>query len=95
MMEQAQALSDLESRAQGEVTIREAIQELKVWSEQTEFQLTEYKSEINVQKVIPLIKGWTDLFTKVGDQQSLVQSLKDSPYFPPFADQCNQVIKIK
>jgi dynein heavy chain 2 len=28
-----------------------------------------------------LIKDWKDIITKVGDNQSLLQSLKDSPYF--------------
>jgi dynein heavy chain 2 len=42
-------------------------------------------------RVTPLIKGWKDLFTKVSDQQSLVQSLKESPYYGPFEAQCTQI----
>lgn len=43
MAKEAAFLDDLALRARGEVTIREAVQELKVWSEQTEFLLTEHK----------------------------------------------------
>lgn len=31
---------------------------------------------------VALIKDWKELITKVGDNQCLLQSLKDSPYFP-------------
>jgi dynein heavy chain 2 len=82
-------IDHLVARAQGEVSIREAVQELKVWAEQAEFSLLEHKTNHGVQTV--LIKEWKDLFTKVSDQQSLVASLKDSPYFPPFADQAMQI----
>jgi len=37
-------LKDLHSRAQGEVTIREAMQELKAWCDTTEFKLMEHVS---------------------------------------------------
>ena len=33
---------------------------------------------------------WKDLFTELGDNQSLLQSLKDSPYYKPFADTGSQ-----
>lgn len=33
-----------------------------------------------------LIREWKELFTQIGDNQSLLASLKDSPYFKPFAD---------
>lgn len=44
LSQQSKAINDLAQRAQGEVTIREAVQELKVWSEEAEFSLTEHKS---------------------------------------------------
>jgi len=43
MVKESSALDELAARAQGEISIREAVQELRVWSEQTDFQLTEYK----------------------------------------------------
>jgi len=33
-----------------------------------------------------LIREWRELFTQVGDNQALLSSLKDSPYYKPFAD---------
>lgn len=83
-----QDINNLAARAQGEVTIREAVQELKVWAEQTEFELIEHKTIKGVST--HLVKGWKDLFTKVSDQQSLVASLKESPYYGPFSNECNR-----
>jgi hypothetical protein len=48
---------------QGEVTIREAVQELRVWSEQTEFEVTSHTTAD--KRSTTLIKGWKDLFSKV------------------------------
>jgi dynein heavy chain 2 len=72
----------------GEIAIRLAVNELKIWAEQTEFSLLEQK--VN-NKAIWLIRDWKELFTKVSDQQTVVSSLQDTPYFAPFADQCLQL----
>ncbi len=82
-------INELAARAQGEVTIREAVQELKLWSEQCEFELLDHKTYSGIGTV--LIKGWKDLFTHVSDKQALVANLKDSPFFPPFRDQATQI----
>jgi len=44
MIEKAKEIKELSDRAQGEVTIREACNELRVWCEDTEFVLTEHES---------------------------------------------------
>jgi dynein heavy chain 2 len=80
-----QWLKDLTSRAQGEVTIRDALQELRAWGETADFHLLEHVSNVNGRKTA-LIKDWKELFTEIGDNQSLLQSLKESAYFKPFAD---------
>jgi len=77
----------LQARAQGEVTIREALMELKGWTETAELQLLEHE-EMN--RLTMLIKEWKDLFLELGDNQSLLQSLKESQFFKPFADQAKQ-----
>ncbi|TPX62627.1 hypothetical protein PhCBS80983_g00247 [Powellomyces hirtus] len=84
VVENMYELKELNSRAQGEISIREAIQELDMWGAGAIFALTDYQDVkgSNVQ----LIKDWKDLLTQVGDNQSLLQSLKDSPYFKNFAD---------
>ncbi|XP_071483964.1 LOW QUALITY PROTEIN: cytoplasmic dynein 2 heavy chain 1-like [Diadema antillarum] len=80
----ASGLKDLYNRAKGEVSIREALRELDVWGVGACFSLTEYSDSKNNQ--LMLIKDWKDLVTQVGDNQSLLQSLKDSPYYKGFAD---------
>lgn len=39
-------LKELNARAHGEVSIREAIQELEMWAAQADFSLTDYKYRI-------------------------------------------------
>ena len=93
-LEAAQALADnaeevrtLNARAQGEVAIREAVQEVRVWSQEASFNLTEHDEN---GRQTPLIKDWKDLTTQVSDLQALLGSLKESPFFGGFADQVNQ-----
>ncbi|XP_051782842.1 cytoplasmic dynein 2 heavy chain 1 isoform X2 [Erpetoichthys calabaricus] len=80
----AAELKDLNSRAQAEVTIREALRELELWGAGTVFTLTDYEDSHN--KTIKLIKDWKDIVNQVGDNRCLLQSLKDSPYYKFFAD---------
>jgi dynein heavy chain 2 len=77
----------LQARAQGEVTIREALMELKGWTETAELALLEHEE---MGRLTMLIKEWKDLFLELGDNQSLLQSLKESQFFKPFADQAKQ-----
>jgi dynein heavy chain 2 len=58
---------------------------LKAWNDTAEFKLMEHTSNATGRKTM-LIREWKELFTQVGDNQSLLSSLKDSPYFKPFAD---------
>jgi len=82
-----QFVKHLQSRAQNEVMIREALQELVAWSQTTDLALLDHELETDtgVKKTM-LIKDWKDLFLELGDKQSLLSSLKDSPFFKPFAD---------
>lgn len=59
----ADALKELNQRAQGEVTIREAIRELDLWGAGALFTLTEY--EDSNKNGIMLIKDWKDLVNQV------------------------------
>ncbi|CAL1541204.1 unnamed protein product [Lymnaea stagnalis] len=83
----ADAIKELNQRAQGEVTIREAIRELELWGAGANFALTEY--EDSNKKKMNLIKDWKDLVNQVGDNQCLLQSLKDSPYYKSFEDKAS------
>ncbi|XP_074649972.1 cytoplasmic dynein 2 heavy chain 1-like [Tubulanus polymorphus] len=83
----AEALKELNQRAQGEVTIREAVRELEMWGSAAVFSLTEY--EDSNKHAMTLIKDWKDLVNQVGDNQCLLQSLKDSPYYKSFEDKAS------
>jgi dynein heavy chain 2 len=84
ILSQAEAIKELNMRAQSEHSIREAIRELEIWSASAVFALTEFQ-DTKASKV-PIIKDWKDLFSQVGDNQALVSSLKDSPYYKNFED---------
>jgi len=73
---------DLTARATGEVRLREAMVELRDWAAVTKFTLFEHEE---LGRVTWLVSEWKDLFTELGDNQSLLGSLKESPYFKPFA----------
>jgi dynein heavy chain 2 len=75
-------LKDLNIRAQAEHTIREALRELENWGTIAQFSLADYID--TKQHKIQIIKDWKDLFTQIGDNQSLLSSLKDSPYYKNF-----------
>ncbi|XP_069664408.1 cytoplasmic dynein 2 heavy chain 1 isoform X2 [Haliaeetus albicilla] len=84
IIEKAAELKDLNCRAQGEVTIREALRELELWGVGAVFTLTDY--EDSQGKTIKLIKDWKDIVNQVGDHRCLLQSLKDSAYYKGFED---------
>ena len=64
MLKKAKDIKELADKAQGEVTIREAINELRTWCESTEFELTDYESN---GRQTPLIKEWKEVITQVSD----------------------------
>ncbi|KAG8584671.1 hypothetical protein GDO81_004716 [Engystomops pustulosus] len=84
IISKASELKDLNSRAQGEITIREALRELDIWGAGAVFTLTDY--EDSQKRTIKLIKDWKDIVNQVGDNRCLLQSLKDSPYYKGFED---------
>jgi dynein heavy chain 2 len=90
MLQKQKDLKELVDRAQGEVTIREAINELRVWCDSTEFSLTEYASN---GRTTPLVAEWKDIVTAVSDHQSLILSLKESRFFAGFAEQIEALEK--
>ena len=57
------APQELNGRAQGEVSIREAIRELELWGAGTTFLLTSYSDSHS--KEISIIKDWKDLVNQV------------------------------
>ncbi|KAJ8280434.1 hypothetical protein GJAV_G00054510 [Gymnothorax javanicus] len=82
--DKAMELKDLNSRAQAEVSIREALRELDLWGVGAGFTLTDYTD--SQSRTLKLIKDWKDMVNQVGDNRCLLQSLKDSPYYKGFED---------
>lgn len=87
MADKANDIRELIARAQGETTIRDAIQELTVWCSTADFDLADYE---NNGRKTPLIREWKELTSKVSDNLSLVSSLKESKYAPRFADKIEE-----
>ena len=59
-------MQELNQRAQGEVTIREALRELDLWGAAAVFSLTDY--EDSHKHMLRLIKDWKDLVNQVRAQ---------------------------
>ena len=55
------------------------------------FSLSKYDDTNGLE--VQIIKDWKEMLTQVGDHQSLLQSLKDSPYFKG-TEQCVIIILI-
>lgn len=85
LVERTDDIKQLQAQAQGEVTIREALRQLKAWGFDRQFALKQHKSASGANTVV--IKDWKDLMTEVADNQALLDSLKDSPYFKPFKEE--------
>ncbi|TMW62553.1 hypothetical protein Poli38472_005171 [Pythium oligandrum] len=77
----------LHARAQGEVTIREALQELRAWTETAELSLLAHEHD---GRHVSIIKDWKEILLALGDNQSLLASLKESQFFKPFEGEASQ-----
>ena len=74
-------VKELQAQAQGEVLVRDALQELTVWSQTAELSLVEYKEQ---GRKSMLVKDWGRMFLDLGDKQSLLSSLKESQFYRAF-----------
>lgn len=82
----AEKIKLLDAQAQGEAVLRKALNELKFWGLQREFELSNpaAAAAAGAGPSPALIKEWRDVLTEVGDHQSLVASLKQSKYYNMF-----------
>ncbi|KAL3106806.1 hypothetical protein niasHT_016161 [Heterodera trifolii] len=78
-------LKEMNARAHGEVSIREAIQELEMWAAQAEFALVDYRHSDGT--ALKVVKEWKTVLNQVRDNQALLQSLRSSPYYGQFREQ--------
>ncbi|XP_034239710.1 cytoplasmic dynein 2 heavy chain 1 [Thrips palmi] len=84
ILAQAQALQDLNNRASSEIVIRQALTELDIWEVEARFQLVSHRDSRGSS--VMLIKDFQDILNKVGDNQSLLQSIKNSSNYSSFND---------
>ena len=64
-----EGLKELFSRAQGEVSIREALRELELWGAGASFSLTGYSD--SAEKQLAIIKDWKELVNQVWERDCL------------------------
>ena len=64
-----EGLKELFSRAQGEVSIREALRELELWGAGASFSLTGYSD--SAEKQLAIIKDWKELVNQVCERYCL------------------------
>ncbi|KAF5283232.1 hypothetical protein FQA39_LY17379 [Lamprigera yunnana] len=76
MLENAEQLKIICKKAASEVVVRQAIAELDHWDVQCKFLFSEHK-DVNDKNVM-IIKDFKDILNKIGDNQSLLQSVKSS-----------------
>ncbi len=78
MVKQVSVLQALNTRAQAEFSIRQALQEVEVWAAACRFTFTKYLlntgEESSSERYV--IKDWTDILTQLGDNRVLLQSVK-------------------
>lgn len=56
-------MQELHSRAQGELSIREALKELELWGSKATFTLSPFEN--SQLQTVQIIKGWSDVIQEV------------------------------
>lgn len=77
-------IQDLNTRASSEIVIRQALTELDVWEVEARFELVDHTDSRSNK--IKLLKDFKSIMNKVGDNQCLLQSIKNSPNYAEFLD---------
>ncbi|RZC33069.1 cytoplasmic dynein 2 heavy chain 1 [Asbolus verrucosus] len=74
-------------KAASEIVVRQALAELDQWDVQARFILTAHTDSRN--KNIMLIKDFKEILSKIGDNQSLLQSVKNSADYESFSERAS------
>lgn len=70
-------------RAQGELALEEFLKQVRESWATYELELVNYQNKCH------LIKGWDDLFTKLGEHLNSISAMKASPFYKVFEEQAN------
>lgn len=74
-------------KAASEIVVRQALSELDQWEIQARFVFTSHNDSNG--KALMLIKDYKDILNKIGDNQSLLQSVKNSADYESFSERAN------
>nr|XP_022905741.1 cytoplasmic dynein 2 heavy chain 1 [Onthophagus taurus] len=85
--EKTKDLQNICKKAASEIIVRQALAELDQWEVQSRFILTEHL-DVNKQPVY-LIKDFKEILNRIGDNQSLLQSVKNSADFQSFFERAS------
>ncbi|KAJ8913453.1 hypothetical protein NQ315_013832 [Exocentrus adspersus] len=80
-------LQMISKRAASEIIVRQALAELDQWDVQARFILNPQKDSKG--KEILLVKDFKEILNKIGDNQSLLQSVKNSADYESFAERAS------
>ncbi|KAF5303585.1 hypothetical protein FQR65_LT08186 [Abscondita terminalis] len=84
LLDNSEQLQIICKKAASEVVVRQAIAELDHWDVQCRFLFSEHKV-VNEKKIF-IIKDFKDILNKIGDNQSLLQSVKNSADYGSFSE---------
>lgn len=84
LIENSKVLSALSKRAASEVVVRQALSELDQWDVHTKFEFTTHLDSSNKEVVV--VKEFKEILNKIGDNQSLLQSVKNSADYDSFSE---------
>lgn len=84
LAENSKILGSLSKKAASEVVVRQALSELDQWDVHTRFTFTPHQDSNN--KEIMVAKEFKEILNKIGDNQSLLQSVKNSADYDSFSE---------
>lgn len=87
LIDSSSQIQNLVKQASSEQIVRQALVELDQWSVTANLKLTFHNDSAG--NVVPLIKDFQEVLNKIGDNQSLLQSAKNSASIDTFSDQAD------
>ena len=69
--------------AQGELALEEFLKDIREYWQSFQLELVSYQNKTK------LIKGWDDMFAKLGDNMNSVSAMRMSPYFKVFEEEAS------
>eukprot|EP01129_Flabellula_baltica_P006002 TRINITY_DN2210_c0_g1_i2.p1 TRINITY_DN2210_c0_g1~~TRINITY_DN2210_c0_g1_i2.p1 ORF type:complete len:4545 (+),score=1094.61 TRINITY_DN2210_c0_g1_i2:1851-13637(+) len=72
------------TKAQGEAALEEFLKDIHYYWQNFSLDLVLYKKKVN------LIRGWDDIFTKLGENINSLSAMKNSPFYKVFEEDANR-----